>query len=232
MYACGSVFRPYRLTVGMIFISAKVEAEFDRLAAAFDRPAEEIPEIALALLTWYVEQRSEGFELLLGRRDNPDDRDEMQLYRVPEFRLLTMNEQGVEDLGSLACTPAAAMTALAAPLPSAVEPVATTIEAEPVLDEWDELVFLEASRQYCRGEQALYCGAIVYELCSQRYGSGRYGEEIWDEALRVELERLAEQTLTRLAAAGWFSVSRFSEGGGSFWFTPQGLAASDRLYGN
>lgn len=85
----------------MMYVDPKTQEHFERLAAKLGRSPEEIPELALSILDWYVEHREQGYELFLGLRDDPDDRNQVHLFRVPEFRVVRMDEDGVDDLGKL-----------------------------------------------------------------------------------------------------------------------------------
>ena len=44
----------------MAFITEEAAAEFNSLAAKLERRPEEMPELGLALLRWYVERREQG----------------------------------------------------------------------------------------------------------------------------------------------------------------------------
>lgn len=84
----------------LIYLNDHSRAEFQRLAEALSRPVEQIPEISLEFLSWYIRMRDEGYELLLGLRDDPDNPDIMKLSR-PRLELNRMDENGVERLGNL-----------------------------------------------------------------------------------------------------------------------------------
>jgi hypothetical protein len=86
--------------MGFISIGDAEMARMDAVAEAMGRETEEVPGIALALLEWYLEQRREGYELLLGKAEDPDAPDELSFFR-PNLQIVIMNEQGVDHRGDL-----------------------------------------------------------------------------------------------------------------------------------
>jgi len=87
--------------MALIYVSSETQRRFAAAAEALGREVDEVPELSLVLLEWFIEQRREGYELLLGLRDDPDDLESMRVQLVPPLRVVQMDEGGVETLGVL-----------------------------------------------------------------------------------------------------------------------------------